>query len=113
MQCSMIERQELFSILVLPDDYCKVIRDHSLNAKMVLPELVQKAIDSACTTGRYLSWKLQEREKGTLIQLLWKPDTILAGTPGGTIRCALIGTTLLSTHLLAEAVQLWKPWPLE
>ncbi len=46
---------------------------------MALPELVLKAIDSACNTGRKLSWKVQESEKGTLIQLVWKSESVPAG----------------------------------
>ena len=46
---------------------------------MALPDLVRKAIDSACNSGRKLSWKVQESDKGMLIQLVWKAETVLAG----------------------------------
>ena len=36
-----------------------------------LPELVKTAISLACASGRTLSWKIQEGEKGTLVQLVW------------------------------------------
>ena len=40
--------------------------------RMELPDLVQRVITSACSSGRTLSWKIQVSEKGTLIQLVWK-----------------------------------------
>ena len=36
-----------------------------------LPELVKAAVSLACVSGRTLSWKIQEGEKGTLVQLVW------------------------------------------
>ena len=39
-----------------------------------LPDLVKAALSSACYSGKFLSWKVQESEKGTLIQLVWKPS---------------------------------------
>ena len=36
-----------------------------------LPELVKAAVSLACASGRTLSWKIQEGEKGTLVQLVW------------------------------------------
>ena len=47
--------------------------------KMDFPELVKKAITSACKSGRKLSWKIQENDRGTLVQLVWKPELFLAG----------------------------------
>ena len=47
--------------------------------KMDLPELVKKAITSACESGRKLSWKIQENDRETLVQLVWKPEPFLAG----------------------------------
>ena len=38
-----------------------------------LPDLVKAALISACNSGKSLSWKVQESERGTLIQLVWKP----------------------------------------
>ena len=38
-----------------------------------LPDLVKAALSSACNSGKILSWKVQESEKGTPIQLVWKP----------------------------------------
>ena len=38
-----------------------------------LPDLVKAALSSACNSGKILSWKVQESDKGTLIQLVWKP----------------------------------------
>ena len=38
-----------------------------------LPDLVKAALSSACNSSKILSWKVQESEKGTLIQLVWKP----------------------------------------
>ena len=46
---------------------------------MELPDLVAKAVISACNSGRKLSWKIQESEKGTLIQLVWKAANSFAG----------------------------------
>ena len=46
---------------------------------MELPDLLLKAIESACSTHRQLSWYIQERSKGTLIQLLWKLDAVNTG----------------------------------
>jgi len=49
---------------------------------MELPDLVAKAVISACSSGRKLSWKIQESEKGTLIQLVWKATNSFAGDTG-------------------------------
>ena len=49
---------------------------------MELPDLVAKAVISACSSGRKLSWKIQESEKGTLIQLVWKAANSFAGDTG-------------------------------
>ncbi len=38
-----------------------------------LPQLVVSAIDSACASGRKLSWKVQESDRGMCVQLVWKP----------------------------------------
>ena len=46
---------------------------------MELPDLVAKAVISACNSGRKLSWKIQENEKRTLIQLVWKATNSFAG----------------------------------
>ena len=46
---------------------------------MELPDLLLKAIESACSTRRQLSWKIQEGPKGTLIQLVWKPNVVNTG----------------------------------
>jgi len=37
-----------------------------------LPVLVVSAIESACASGRKLSWKIQEGDRGMLVQLVWK-----------------------------------------
>ena len=51
-----------------------------------LPELVKAALNQACGSGRSLSWKLQESEKGTLLQLVWKAKveqpSVLEGSDG-------------------------------
>ena len=52
------------------------------HAKMELPDLVAKAVISACSSGRKLSWKIQESEKGTLIQLVWKAANSFTGDTG-------------------------------
>jgi hypothetical protein len=39
-----------------------------------LPELVKAALSTACQSGRSLSWKVQENNKGILIQLVWKAE---------------------------------------
>ena len=36
-----------------------------------LPELIKATISLACASGRTLSWKIQEGEKETLVQLVW------------------------------------------
>ena len=36
-----------------------------------LPELVKATVSLACASGRTLSWKIQEGEKGTMVQLVW------------------------------------------
>ena len=46
---------------------------------MELPDLVTKAVISACNLGRKLSWEIQESEKGTLIQLVWKAVNSFTG----------------------------------
>ena len=38
-----------------------------------LPDLVKSALTAACNSGKALSWKVQESDKWTLIQLVWKP----------------------------------------
>ena len=49
------------------------------DSEMALPDLVVKAIDSAGISGRNLSWKLQEIEKGTLTQVVWKTKSVVTG----------------------------------
>ena len=46
---------------------------------MELPDLLLKAIESACSTRRQLSWKIQKGPKGTVIQLVWKPNAVNTG----------------------------------
>ena len=46
------------------------------------PGFSRKAVISACSSGRKLSWKIQESEKGTLIQLVWKTANSFAGDSG-------------------------------
>ena len=46
---------------------------------MKLPDLVAKAVISGCNSGRKLSWKIQESENGTLIQLVWKASNSFPG----------------------------------
>ena len=41
-----------------------------------LPELVQAGISSALASNKHLSWKIRENAKGTLIQLVWKSDSV-------------------------------------
>ncbi len=50
----------------------------SLRNKMELPELVAKAIACA-SSGRKLSWKIQDNQLGTLVQLIWKSKFVTAG----------------------------------
>ena len=67
----------------LNQNYCNMLRveicNEGKNVKMALPDLVVKAIDSAGNSGRNLSWKVQESEKGTLIQLAWKTKSVVTG----------------------------------
>ena len=44
------------------------LKTHNMDA---LPELVKATVSLACASGRTLSWKIQEGEKGTLVQLVW------------------------------------------
>ena len=48
---------------------------------MQLPEIVAKSIDLALKSDRKLSWKVQDSEKGTLIQLVWKSNASDAQRP--------------------------------
>ena len=50
-----------------------------------LPELVKSAISAACNSGKSLSWKVQEGNKGILIQLVWKPEPDYNSSSGNTI----------------------------
>ena len=43
-------------------------------ANLLLPEPVAVCIQAALKSGRKLSWKLQESERGTFVQLVWKSD---------------------------------------
>ena len=54
--------------------------------KIDLPELVKPALICACNSGKPLSWKLQENEKGILIQLVWKAAPI----PGCSVPSARV-----------------------
>ena len=47
-----------------------------MSVRTELPELVQAAISSALASNKHLSWKIQENAKGTLIQLVWKSDSV-------------------------------------
>ena len=47
-----------------------------MSVRAELPELVQAAISSALALNKHLSWKIQENAKGTLIQLVWKSDSV-------------------------------------
>ena len=58
---------------------------------MELLELVAKAITSAVSSGRKLSWKIQDNQRGTLVQLVWKNDSVTAGDPSGGVEEATIG----------------------
>ena len=66
----------------------KRLRLHTHYARKMdgLPELVKAALNQACGSGRSLSWKLQESEKGTLLQLVWKAKveqpSVLEGSDG-------------------------------
>ena len=40
-----------------------------------LPELVKSALVFACNSGKSLSWKVQENDKGILVQLVWKSNS--------------------------------------
>ena len=51
-----------------------------------LPELVKSAISSACSSGKSLSWKVQECKKGLLIQLVWKTEPVGHSVSGKTTR---------------------------
>ena len=53
---------------------------------MDLPDIVAKVIAAAAGSGRKLSWKIQDSEKGTLVQLVWKSASCSAeSTPTGGI----------------------------
>ena len=43
-------------------------------ANLMLPEPVVVCIQTALTSGRKLSWKLQESARGVFVQLVWRPD---------------------------------------
>ena len=60
---------------------------------MELPDLVAKAVISACNLARKLSWKIQESEKGTLIQLVWKAMNSFAGKESKVRSNYINGTT--------------------
>ena len=69
---------------------------------MELPDLLLKAIESACSTRRQLSWKIQEGPKGTLIQLVWKPNAVNTGNAS-----EVVGTNSVSyTHLTLPTILL-------
>ena len=51
-----------------------------------LPELVKAALSSAYQSGRSLSWKVQENNKGILIQLVWKAEPVSCPAGGNAIR---------------------------
>ncbi len=38
--------------------------------------LVPSAIDSACASGSKFSWKIQESDRGMLVQVVWKPASL-------------------------------------
>ena len=40
------------------------------------------AVSTACSSGKSLSWKVQESAKGMLIQLVWKPEPVGASSSG-------------------------------
>ncbi len=50
--------------------------------------MVAKAIACASSSGRKLSWKIQDNQRGTLVQLVWKNGF---GTAGGTSSGAKVG----------------------
>ena len=49
-----------------------------------LPEVVMTALSTTCKSGRSLSWKVQENNKGILIQLVWKAEPVSGPTRGNT-----------------------------
>ena len=51
-----------------------------------LPELVVSAIKSACASGKKLSWKIQESDRGMLVQLVWKPARISRAMSLSTVK---------------------------
>ena len=51
-----------------------------------LPELVRSALCSACNSGKHLSWRVQENEKGVLIQLVWKAQKERSSVSGMATR---------------------------
>jgi len=50
---------------------------------LLLPEPVAVCIQAALKSGRKLSWKLQESERGTFVQLVWKSDLPLPQRKAG------------------------------
>ena len=54
-----------------------------------LPDLVKSALTAACNLGKALSWKVQETDKGTLIQLVWKLrlESSLVASESQAIHC--------------------------
>ena len=66
------------------DDLCT--RPANLFSMDQLPELVKSAISSACSSGKSLSWKVQEGKKGLLIQLVWKTEPVGHSVSGKTTR---------------------------
>ena len=53
-----------------------------------LPDLVVAAIKAGLASTKTLSWKVQEGEKGLLVQLRWKPVTSV--TVGGSLNSKVL-----------------------
>ena len=67
-----------------------------------IPELVKAALSSACQSGRSLSWKVQENNKGILIQLVWKAEPVSCPAGGNAIR---VGSNWKTDQPEAEPVK--------
>ena len=61
-------------------------REYAIQSMDQLPELVKSAVSSTCSSGKSLSWKVQEGKKGLLIQLVWKTEPVGHSVSGKTTR---------------------------
>ena len=69
--------REIFAILVTPGSSLGNIwlQVTCVVEHMELPDLLKTAISSACSSGRKLSWKIQECEKFLIFWFCYRPQT--------------------------------------